>query len=117
MRQGWQLVTAIHFPDCPQDALYRELRTLAAPYMTVLIHKREKLVMDGGFVLSGRWLAELAAFVGGIERYLTNGLAQDRRRLLGMLDDIVWQAQLENSDALAQAPLPATSRFDMRWAN
>lgn len=117
LRQAWQLVTAIHFLDYSQDALSRELRTLVAPHMRVLIHKREKLVTDGGFVLSGRWLAELAAFAGSIERYLTSGLAQDRKRLLGLLDDIVWQAQLESSDALALAPLPATSRFDMRWAN
>jgi hypothetical protein len=116
LRQVWRLLAPIQFSDCPDDAPHRELRTLAAPHMRVLVHKRERLVTAGGFALSGPWLAKLSTFADSIERYLTADLARDRRRVLGMLDDIVWAAQLENSLA-APAPLPATSRFDMRWAN
>lgn len=115
LQRVWHLRTSIQLPDCPDHAFHRELRTLAAPHITVLVHKRQRMVGDGSFVLSGRWQAELAGFAASIERFLSTDLALDRGRLLGMLDDIVWQAQLDHS--LVPTPLPATSRFDMRWAN
>jgi len=104
-------------PVAKADGLERSLRALAEPHMPVLIHKRTRMATDE-YILSGKWLGELVAFVERVGRYLAEDFGADRRRILGLLDDIIAEEQHRLTAMLGDgAPLPATSRFDMRWAN
>ena len=116
-REVWHLLRAgIDVPLHAHDALEQDLRTLAEPHMAVLVHKRTKLAAGGDSVLHGAWLAELSAFAERVGRYLAVDLGDDRRRVIGLLDDIVANEQDRLADA-AGDPIPVTSRFDMRWAH
>jgi hypothetical protein len=116
-KEVWHLLkVGIEVPLHPHDTLEQDLRTMAAPHIAVLVHKRTKLAEDGDSVLRGAWLAELSAFTERVGRHLATELGEDRRRVIGLLDDIVAHEQDKLVDA-AGDPIPATSRFDMRWAH
>lgn len=116
-KEVWHLLkVGIEVPLHAPDTLEQDLRTLAAPHMAVLVHKRAKLAQNEDLVLRGAWLAELSAFAERVGRYLAVELDEDRRRVIGLLDDIVANEQDRLADA-AGDPIPVTSRFDMRWAH
>ena len=116
-KEVWHLLKiGIDVPLPAHDGLERDLRTLAAPHMAVLVHKRSKLADPGDSVLHGAWLAELSAFAERVGRYLAIELTEDRKRVIGLLDDIVAHEQERIADAEVD-PIPVTSRFDMRWAH
>jgi hypothetical protein len=116
-KEVWHLLkVGIEVPLHPHDALEQDLRTMAAPHMAVLVHKRTKLAKDGDSVLRGAWLAELSAFAERVGRYLATELGEDRRRVIGLLDDIVAHEQDKLANGAGEL-IPVTSRFDMRWAH
>jgi hypothetical protein len=116
-KEVWHLLKAgIDVPLHAHDMLEQDLRRLAEPHMAVLVHKRAKLASDGDSVLHGAWLAELSLFAERVGRYLAIELEEDRRRVIGLLDDIVANEQDRLADA-AGDPIPVTSSFDMRWAH
>ena len=115
LRQTRRLTAGFDFLVAKDD-VERSLRALAAPHMPVLIHKRSRMATEE-YILSGKWLGELVAFVERVGRYLAEDLAADRRRVVGLLDDIIADEQQKLANVLGRDPMPATSRFDMRWAN
>lgn len=116
-KEVWHLLKAgVDVPLHAHDTLENDLRTLAAPHLAVLVHKRTKLAEHGDSVLRGAWLAELSNFAERVGRYLAVELGEDRRRVIGLLDDIIASEQDKLADAVGD-PIPVTSRFDMRWAH
>jgi len=116
--QVWQFLrTGIEFPLDGRHPLEQSLRDLVEPHLAVLVHKRSKLAADADAILSGKWLAELGEFVERIGRFLETEWQADRRRILGLLDDIIAEEQHRQADAASAECIPATGRFDMRWAH
>ena len=116
-KEVWHLLkVGVDLPLGAGNRLEHELRTLAAPHMTVLVHKRLKLANGADHVLQGAWLAELSAFAERVGRYLAAEFAEDRGRMLGLLDDIIAGEQERVADADDGEVIPLTSRFDMCWA-
>jgi hypothetical protein len=116
--QVWRLLKiGIDLPLNSHHPLEQELRTLAAPHLAVLIHKRAKLVAEAEEILSGRWLAELVEFAERIGRFVAEEWQSDQRRIVGLLDDIIAEEQYRLDEMLSRDEVPVTGRFDMRWAN
>jgi len=113
---------AIEFADASRDhvAVRSELRELAAPYMAVLMYKREKLMTaaaDGNSL----WTAELSQFVG---KTLWPQLAKDeafagrgQQAIVHLLDAVIAAEQSEMRERSAQETTPVTWRVDTGWAS
>jgi hypothetical protein len=117
-KEVWHLLkVGVDLPLSAGNTLEQDLRNLAAPHMAVLVHKRAKMARGNDSVLQGAWLMELSAFAERVGRYLAAELAEDRRHIVGLLDDIIASEQEKFADAeTGDAAIPLTSRFDMCWA-
>jgi len=116
--QVWQFFkTGIDLPLDGRHPLEQSLRELAEPHLAVLVHKRSKLAAEADAILSGKWLNELAEFAERIGRFLESEWQSDRRRILGLLDDIIAEEQHRQAEEASAESVPATGRFDMRWAH
>ncbi|HUJ45669.1 MAG TPA: hypothetical protein VLV55_00950 [Rhizomicrobium sp.] len=116
--QIWQFLrTGIELPLDGRHPLELSLRDLTAPHLAVLVHKRGKLAAEADAILSGKWLGELADFSERIVRFLEIEWQADRRRIVGLLDDIIAEEQHRQAEEAFGESVPVTGRFDMRWAH
>lgn len=99
-----------------------ELRALVKPHLTILVHKRAKLLAPGDDLAArnARWAKELDAFINRTFFWPQPAATEahgsvDRRHIARFVDEIVAEEQAR--DLAAGQSLPTTSRFDSSWAN
>lgn len=120
IRDAFGEVAALLFGSAtftPRPAVDDEVFALVEPHLTILIHKRAKLLSGGA---PERWTRELDDFVRRTffwpEPAATEIFGRmDRRQLAQMVERIVATEQAHGETVAAT--LPQTSRFGSSWAD
>jgi hypothetical protein len=103
----------------PHRSLESDVHELVEPHLPILVHKRRKYFGEDAREHE-LWTKELDAFVGRTFFWPTPAATEtfvkcDRRKIGAMVDRIVANEQVKQD--IAEAVLPATSRFGAAWAD